>query len=70
MDGMGSAQKLMEGKLVGGDRGKVYMLWWINDVEKDRVNMDVKMRRIIPWDRIECTPIVKEAKAKYKGPEC
>lgn len=68
MDGMRSAQKLMESKLVGGDRGKVYMLWWMNDVEKDLVNMNVKMRRRIPWDRIEFTPIVKETKAKSKGP--
>jgi hypothetical protein len=41
---------------------------WINDVEDDLRRHGVKRRRMKALDRKEWASIVKEAKAKLKGP--
>jgi hypothetical protein len=43
-------------------------LRWIDDVEDDLSNMGTKRWRINALDRIEWASIIKEAKAKLRGP--
>jgi len=43
-------------------------LRWIDDVEDDLSNMGTKRWRINALDRIEWESIIKEAKAKLRGP--
>jgi hypothetical protein len=52
----------------GGRRGR-RRLKWIDD-EEDLRNMDIKRWRIKALDRVKWTSIIKEAKAKLKGPQC
>jgi len=59
---------MFEGKLEGR-RGKGRpRLRWINDVEDDLRKLGVKRRRTKTLDIEEWTSIIREAKAKLKGP--
>jgi hypothetical protein len=60
------AVKIFEEKL-GGRRGR-RRLRWINDLEEDLSNMGTKRWRIKMLDRVEWASIIKEAKAKLRGP--
>jgi hypothetical protein len=63
-----SVKKIFQGKL-GGQRGKGQpRLRWINDVEDDLRKLGVKRWRTKALEREEWASIVKEAKAKLKGP--
>jgi hypothetical protein len=63
-----SVKKIFEGKLEGR-RGKGWLrLSWINDVEDDLRKLGVKWWRTKALDREEWASIVREAKAKLKGP--
>jgi hypothetical protein len=63
-------KKIFEEKL-GGRRGRGRpRLRWINDVEDDLRNVCMKRWRIKGLDRVEWGSIIKEAKAKLKGPQC
>ena len=63
-----SVKKIFEGKLeVGRGRGRP-RLRWINDVEDDLRKLGVKRWRTKASEREEWTSIIKEAKAKLKGP--
>jgi transcription termination factor 2 len=63
-----SVKKIFEGKL-GGQRGRGRSsLRWINDVEDDLRNLGVKRWRTKVLEREEWASIIKEAKAKLKGP--
>jgi hypothetical protein len=42
----------------------------MDDVKEDLRNMDIKRWRIKALDRVERASIIKEAKAKLKGPYC
>jgi len=44
------------------------MVRWINDVEDDLRKLGVKRWRTKALDREEWAPIMREAKAKLKGP--
>jgi hypothetical protein len=64
----GSVKKIFPGKLEGrGGRGRPRLMW-INDVEDDLRKLGVKRWRTKALDRVEWASIVKEAKAKLKGP--
>jgi hypothetical protein len=43
------------------------LLRWIDNVEDDLRNVDIKRWRIKALDRVECASIIKEAKAELKG---
>ena len=61
-------KKIFEGKLEGR-RGKGRpRLRWINDVEDDLRKLCVKRWRVKALDREEWASIIREAKAKLKGP--
>jgi hypothetical protein len=68
MDETGSVKKIFEGKLEGRrGRGRPRFRW-INDVEDDLRKLGVKRWRTKALDRVEWESIVREGKAKLKGP--
>ena len=63
-----SVKKVFEGKLEGRrGRGRP-RLRWIDDVEDDLRKLGVKRWRVKALDREEWASIIREAKAKLKGP--
>ena len=60
-------KKIFERKLGRRGRGRP-RLRWINDVEDDLRKIGVKRWRTKALEREEWTSIIKEAKAKLKGP--
>jgi hypothetical protein len=58
----------LEGKLEGRRGRGRHRLRWINDVEDDLRKLGVKGWRTKSLDRVEWASIVREAKAKLKGP--
>ena len=68
MDETRSVKKIFEGKLEGRrGRGRPKRRW-INDVEDDLRKLGVKRWRTKALEREEWASIIKEAKAKLKGP--
>jgi hypothetical protein len=63
-----TVKKIFEEKL-GGRRGRGRpRLRWTDDTDDDLRNMSIKRWRIKALDRVEWSSIIKEAKAKMKGP--
>ena len=60
--------KIFEGKLEGRRGRGQPRLRWINDVEDDLRKLIVKRWRTKALDREEWASIIREAKAKLKGP--
>jgi hypothetical protein len=68
MDETRSVKKIFEGKLEGRrGRGRP-RLRWINHMEDDLRKLGVKQWRTKALDRVEWASIIREAKAKLKGP--
>ena len=68
MNETGYVKKVFEGTLEGRrGRGRP-RLRWLNDVEDDLRKLGVKRWRTKALDREEWASIIKEAKAKLKGP--
>ena len=68
MNETGCVREIFEGKLEGR-RGKGRpRLRWINDVEDNLRKLGVKRWRVKALDREEWASIIREAKAKLKGP--
>jgi hypothetical protein len=67
MNEIRNVKKIFEEKL--GGRGRP-TLRWIDDLEDDLRNMGIERWRIKALDRVEWASIIKEAKAKPKGPYC
>jgi hypothetical protein len=63
-----SVKKIFEGKLEGRRGRERSRLRWINNVEDDLRKLGVKQWRTKALDRVEWASIVREAKAKLKGP--
>ena len=68
MNEIRSVKKIFEGKLEGRRRKGRPRLRWINDVEDDLRKLGVKRWRAKASDREERASIIREAKAKLKGP--
>jgi hypothetical protein len=68
MDETGSVNKIFEGKLEGRRSSGRPILRWINDVEGDLRKLGVKRWRTMAFERVEWASIIREAKAKLKGP--
>jgi hypothetical protein len=63
-----SVKKIFEGILEGRrGRGRP-RLRWINDMEADLRKLGVKRWRTKALDRVEWASIIRESKAKLKGP--
>jgi hypothetical protein len=65
-----SVKKISEGKLEGRRSKSRPRFRWINDVEDDLRKLGVKRWRTNALEREKWASIIKEAKAKVKGPEC
>jgi len=63
-----SVKKFFEGKLEGRRGRGRSRLRWINDVEDDLRKLGVKRWRTKALDREDWESIIREAKAKLKGP--
>jgi hypothetical protein len=63
-----NVKKIFEEKLGGRTGRQRPRLRWILNVEEDLRNLDIKRWRIKALDRVEWASIIKEAKAKLKGP--
>jgi hypothetical protein len=63
-----SVKKIFEGKLEGRRGRRRPRLRRINDVEDDLRKIGVKRRRTKALEREEWASIIKEVKAKLKGP--
>ena len=63
-----SIKKIFEGELEGRRSRSRPRLRWINDVEEDLRKLGVKRWRTKELEREEWASIIKEAKAKLKGP--
>jgi hypothetical protein len=63
-----SVKKIFERKLEGRRGRGRSRLRWINDVEDDLRKLGMKRWRMKALEREEWTSIIKEAKAKLKGP--
>ena len=61
-------KKIVEGKLEGRRGRGRHRLRWIDDVEDDIRKLGVKRWRAKALDREEWVSIIREAKAKMKGP--
>jgi hypothetical protein len=68
MDKTRSVKKIFEGKLEGRRGRGRSRLRWINDVEDDLRKLGVKHWRTKVLDRVEWASVVREGKAKLKGP--
>ena len=68
MNEIRSVKKIFEGKLEGRRRKGRPRLRWINDVEDDLRKLGMKRWRKKALDREEWASIIREAKAKLKGP--
>ena len=63
-----AVKKIFKGKLEGRRGRRRPRLRWINDAEDDLRKLGVKRRRMKALDREEWASIIREAKAKLKGP--
>ena len=63
-----SVKNIFEGKLGGGRGTRRPRLRWIIDVEDNLRKLGVKRWRTKALDREEWASIIREAKAKLKGP--
>jgi hypothetical protein len=68
MDETRSVKKIFEGKLEGRRGRGQPRLRLINGVEGDLRKLGVKRWRMKSLDRLEWASIIREAKAKLKGP--
>ena len=63
-----SVKKIFEEKLEGRSGRERLRLRWIDDVEDDLRKLGVRRCRTKSLDREEWASIIREAKAKLKGP--
>ena len=63
-----SVKKIFEEKLEGRSGRERLRLRWIDDVEDDLRKLGVRRWRTKSLDREEWASIIREAKAKLKGP--